>query len=141
MALREMKVNGGWLEIDMAEQCLHSRQISAAFDQVSCETVPQQMGCNVFGDAGSLRRLFASRLKHFGGDRLICSRAIDSTREKVDLRLHPPPVFEQSLQEFRAQWNVPVATPFSLTNADEHALAVNILTFRLHTSALRMPVE
>ena len=43
MTFGQMKIDGSGLEVAMTEQRLYGRQIGAAFDEVSRETVAQQM--------------------------------------------------------------------------------------------------
>ena len=50
--------------------------------------------------------------------------------KQICLRLHPPPVFTQGLQQFRAQGHVAVTTPLSLADANQHAGAIDVLNFQ-----------
>jgi len=49
-----MKVDGGLLQIAVAEQDLDRPQVRAGFDQVRRETMTQRVWVNVFAHAGAL---------------------------------------------------------------------------------------
>ena len=131
MALGQMQVDGGGLEVGVPEQRLHGRQVGAAFHQMRGETVAQQMRAHGFGDARSLRRFPAGFPEHFGRDRLVGARAVDRAGKQVRLRLHPAPVLAQGLQQLRAQRHIAVLAAFALADVDEHAVAVDILDLQL----------
>jgi hypothetical protein len=46
MPSREMKIDGGFLQIVMSQEQLHGEQVSSVFQQVHSETMSQRMGMN-----------------------------------------------------------------------------------------------
>src|SRR5258708_37244106 len=69
--LRKVEINGGRLQIAMAQQNLDGPYIRAGFEQVSGETVPQGVRMNFLADAGALGRFFAGSPDDLGGNRMI----------------------------------------------------------------------
>ena len=55
---------------------------------------------------------------------------------KIRLRLHPPPVLAQRLEQFWAQRHSPDPATLALADVDEHAIAVDIFDFEAGTSRL-----
>jgi hypothetical protein len=71
MLLREMEINGGFLQIAMSQQNLDGPQIRAVLEQVSGETVSQRVRMNLLADAGTLGGFPAGLPDDLGGDRMI----------------------------------------------------------------------
>ena len=88
--------------------------------------MPQGVGRDVLGNAGSLGGFATGVPGDFVADRDVRAPVLYCTREQVGLRLHPAPVFPQRLQQFGAERHVAVATPFAGTNVHQLALAVDI---------------
>ena len=68
MPLRQVEINGGLLEIAVAQQHLNRPQIGPGLQQVSSEAVPQSVRMKWFANAGALGGFAAGVPDNLGGD-------------------------------------------------------------------------
>jgi hypothetical protein len=107
----------------MAEKHLDRPEISAGFEQMGGKAVSQSVNSNVLAQAGVLRGPNADFVYSFTRD--VCAR--DIPWEKPVSRSNDPPVFTEQGEQPRREHDVMVPTSFGLPDADDHALAINVI--------------
>jgi hypothetical protein len=118
-------------DVPMAEQNLNGPQIGAGLQHVRRETVAQRVRRDVLLDASSCPCLDDRILDHLRGDGLIGAPAVHRTGEQIGLRFHPPPIPSQGLEQLGAEKDIAVSRSLALTDADDHALTVNVCDLQM----------
>src|SRR5215211_8639329 len=125
---RDLGVEGGVLQLGVAEQRLDHANIDAVLEQMRGEAVPQRMRADALGDTGRVRRLDDDAMKLAGADRLACvlprkqpAVAVHDTLLTPDL----PPLAQQSEQIAR-EHGVAILAALAALDPEQHALAVDI---------------
>jgi hypothetical protein len=126
VALRQVEVQGGVFQMCMAHQKLNGPKISSRSHQVGGEAVPERVRSDPFPDACSRRSLLARIPNGFVRDRLLSAAMTFCTGEQKTLRLLPPPVLAQIIEELRCHRNIAVAGSLALMDVDHHALTIDV---------------
>ncbi len=139
MALREVQIFSGGLQIAMAEQKLDGAQIGSPFQQMRGPAMAQRMRCDPLANAGTPRRFVARDPDGLVGNGLLDVVA-GSRGEQPCSRLEPAPVSTQRLQQRRAQRKIAILAALALDHADDHPLAVDVAQLQMGHFERRMPV-
>src|SRR5215475_6884576 len=122
-----MQVDHGVPRIGVPQQNLDHGQLSAVFKQVRGKAVSQRMRMDGFGNAGSLCGLAAEV-----PDGLRCNRLVRKAYQQAGEQPTVSPLYRavvdpKLFQQFRAERHLPVFAALALTNAEYHALLVDVL--------------
>src|SRR5579864_3666449 len=121
-----MQVNGGCLQIRMAEHHLDASQVGAGFEKVGGKAVAKRVGRHSLLYASSNGGFVHSLPDNLFSDRFVCARVIHRAGEQVGLGPHPAVVRAQRAKQLLTQGNFPIDAALALYHAQHHALAVNV---------------
>ena len=113
----------------MPEQDLDGPDVGSGFEQVGRETMAQSMDRNAFTQARGFAHGFARHMHWFGRHRTIRVLARKEPGTGTKLRSSPTglPILSKEIQQPRGEHDVAVLASLGLTDADDHALAVDVL--------------
>src|SRR5712692_8522528 len=111
----------------MAQQDLDGAEIDAGFEQVRSEGMPQRVGMNGFGDAGSPRGVPTSQKDGLGRDG---SPGMRAGEQPVGGSLASP-IATQQVQQLRRQKSLPILTALAVANLQHVASTVNVAHLEL----------
>ena len=80
----------------------------------------------MFGDAGLPRGVTAYVPDRLIGERHVGPSALAAAGEQIFLWLAPTPVRAQRFQQFWVQRQIAIFASFTLNDADDHALAIDV---------------
>src|SRR5450631_4124658 len=128
MPLRQMQVNGGDLEIAMAEQDLNRAQVRAGFEKVCGEAMSQSVRMDVpVIEAGSFGSNLAGTPQDLGGHRLAgCVPTVAGKEPLLRLAPESAPVSAQRIEQLRAEHYIAVLASLALPDVNHHPLAVDV---------------
>src|SRR5215471_2517876 len=127
MPRREMKVDGGLLQIAVPQQNLDGAHVRTRFQKMGSEAVAQSVGMNLFLDASSFCSVLTGMPGHLGVDRPIAGvPTIARKQPNAGLAPQAAPILPQGLEQFRAEHHVPVLAAFTAPNVDDHALTIDV---------------
>ena len=129
-----MQVDDGVLQLHVSEQHLNGAQIRSGFEHMRRIAVAKQMRGDAFLDPGVLGRFLAGLPDVFVVIGTSARQPFSIAGEQPRLRLHPAPVLTECFKQFPAQWHIPVASAFAVTDVDDVALAVDVADLQSGTS-------
>jgi hypothetical protein len=136
---REVEIHRRVREVGVAEQDLDRAKVGPRFKEVRRVRVTQGVRRDLRVDASLLGGGPDSLPDHLPGERFVGTPAILRAREEIRLRSHPAPVVAERGEQRRAERHFTVVAPFSVLDAQHHALAVDVADFRCSTSLRRRP--
>ena len=125
---RHLGVEGGVLQLGVAEQRLDDADVDAVLQQVRGKAVAQRMRSNPLGDVRCARRLDDDPVQLPGADRLACMLAWKQPALGVHHALLPadlPPLAQQG-EHIRREHGVAILPAFATFDPEQHALAVDV---------------
>jgi hypothetical protein len=125
---RHLGVEGGGVQLDVAEQRLNDANVDAVLQQVRGEAVPQRMRPNPLGDVRCARRLDDDPVQLPGADRLAGMLAWKQPALGVHHALLPadlPPLTQQGEHILR-EHRVAILPAFATFDPEQHALAIDV---------------
>ena len=124
---RQMEIDGGLLQVTMAEQNLNRPEVRAILEQVRSEAMPKCVRVNVSAQACSFRSRPAGQPHDFGLDgRLAGVPAIAGEQPHFGSASQAAPVMPQLFQEFRAEHDVSILAAFSALDMHHHTLFIDV---------------
>jgi hypothetical protein len=125
---RHLGVEGGGVQLDVAEQRLDDADIDAVLQQVRGEAVAQRMRPNPLGDVRRTRGLDDDPMQLPGADRLTSMHSRKQPAPGVHHALLPsdlPPLAQQG-EHVRREHGVAILAAFAMLDPEQHAFAVDV---------------
>ena len=125
---RDLGVEGGVVELGVAEQDLDDPDIDAVLEQMGGEAVAQRMRADPLGDVGGLCRLDDDAMELPGADRLHRVLAREQPAVAMHHALLPPdlPPLAQQGEQIGREHGVAVLPALAALDPEQHALAVDV---------------
>ena len=114
----------------MAQQNLNGAKIGAGLQQMSREAMTQGVGMDLFLKARSQGSLVAGLPDGFGIDRLLTAGVLTRKQPSSGLGVQALPMDTQLVEQFWAEHDVAISTPFAALDVNHHSLAIDVADFQ-----------
>ena len=111
----------------MAQQNLNGAKIGAGLQQMSREAMTQRVGMGLFLKARSQGSFVAGMPDGFSIDRLLTARvAVTWKQSSSGLGVQAMPMGTQFVEQFWAEHDVTISTPFAALDVNHHPFAIDV---------------